>query len=100
MFQGNEGGVEQQPADDSCERACTLCVVKPHIVRDGKLGDLLALVSERGFEVSGQGGWGELAVGGGGGGSYNGSGGRKAVIIAESSSELEVAAKDILLRHA
>ncbi|CBN79447.1 nucleoside diphosphate kinase 7 isoform a [Ectocarpus siliculosus] len=53
MFQSNGGGVEQQPADDNGERACTLCVVKPHIVRDGKLGGLLALVSERGFEVTG-----------------------------------------------
>lgn len=56
MFQGNDngGGVEQQPADDNDGRACTLCVVKPHIVRDGKLGGLLSLVSQRGFDVSGQ----------------------------------------------
>ncbi|CAN0354166.1 unnamed protein product, partial [Scytosiphon promiscuus] len=33
--------------------ACTLCVVKPHIVREGKLGRLLSLVAQRGFEVAG-----------------------------------------------
>ncbi|CAM9681881.1 unnamed protein product [Hapterophycus canaliculatus] len=33
--------------------ACTLCVVKPHVVREGKLGRLLSLVIQRGFEVVG-----------------------------------------------
>lgn len=67
MFRGNGGGVEQQPADNNDERACTLCVVKPHVVRDGRLGGLLSLVSERGFEVSWQRDWGELVWSGGGG---------------------------------
>ena len=35
-------------------RACTLCVVKPHVVRDGGLGAVLAFVTERGFQVDHQ----------------------------------------------
>lgn len=38
---------------DGEEKACTLCLVKPHVVRDGGLGAVLSLVSEHGFRVSG-----------------------------------------------
>eukprot|EP00903_Cladosiphon_okamuranus_P011349 g10697.t1 len=33
--------------------ACTLCVVKPHVVRDGKLGAVLSFATQKGFEVTG-----------------------------------------------
>eukprot|EP00904_Undaria_pinnatifida_P008389 jgi/Undpi1/4680/HiC_scaffold_18.g08034.m1 len=34
-------------------QACTLCVVRPHVVRDGGLGEVLSFVAERGFQVAG-----------------------------------------------
>lgn len=36
---------------DEDEQACTLCVVRPHVVRDGELGAVLSFVSQRGFRV-------------------------------------------------
>lgn len=33
-------------------KACTLCVVRPHVVRDGGLGAVLSFVAKRGFQVS------------------------------------------------
>lgn len=33
------------------KKACTLCVVRPHVVRDGGLGAVLSFVAERGFQV-------------------------------------------------
>ncbi len=31
---------------------CTLCVIKPHIVRDGKVGEIITAITDAGFEVS------------------------------------------------
>lgn len=44
-----------QQANSNSNRACTLCLVKPHVVRDGRLGAVLSFVTQRGFEVNEQG---------------------------------------------
>lgn len=31
---------------------CTLCIVKPHAIREGKLGKALELIDEGGFDVT------------------------------------------------
>ncbi|CAM9971207.1 unnamed protein product, partial [Laminaria digitata] len=46
VFQGGGG---MSPAPHAC---CTLCVVRPHVVRDGGLGAVLSFVAERGFQVT------------------------------------------------
>lgn len=56
-------------------QACTLCVVRPHVVRDGGLGEVLSFVAERGFQVGVGGGGGGEGGGGGGGGGRRGGGG-------------------------
>lgn len=31
---------------------CTLCIVKPHIIRDGLLGQVIDMILQAGFEIS------------------------------------------------
>lgn len=31
---------------------CTLCIIKPHAIREGKLGSVLEAIHEGGFEVT------------------------------------------------
>ena len=31
---------------------CSLCIIKPHIIRDGKLGQVIDMILQAGFEVS------------------------------------------------
>ena len=31
---------------------CTLCLIKPHIIKEGKLGQVLDMILESGFEIS------------------------------------------------
>lgn len=36
---------------NSSDGACTLCVVKPHVIRQGGLGAVLSFIAEHGFKV-------------------------------------------------
>ena len=31
---------------------CTLCIIKPHIIRDGQTGQLIDMILQKGFEIS------------------------------------------------
>ena len=31
---------------------CTLCIIKPHIIRDGQLGQVIDMILQAGFEIS------------------------------------------------
>ena len=31
---------------------CSLCIIKPHIVKEGKLGQVLDMILQAGFEIS------------------------------------------------
>eukprot|EP00752_Nemacystus_decipiens_P003580 g3301.t1 len=55
MFQeeASESAKQTNKPRDDGKGACTLCVVKPHVVRDGGLGAVLSFVAQRGFEVAG-----------------------------------------------
>ncbi|CAN0336644.1 unnamed protein product [Pylaiella littoralis] len=57
IFRQEPTGQNQQPNggknnSKNNEQECTLCVVKPHIVRGGRLGAVLSFVVQRGFEVA------------------------------------------------
>jgi nucleoside-diphosphate kinase len=47
MFGPNARGSETATYDN-----CTLCVIKPHIVRDGKAGEVITAINEAGFQIS------------------------------------------------
>lgn len=44
---------EDRPRPVSLLEATTCCVVKPHIVKQGKLGDIISLIEENKFQITG-----------------------------------------------
>ena len=64
--EAQESAKQTNKPRDNDNGPCTLCVVKPHVVRDGGLGAVLSFVAQKGFEVriagTGRGGGGVFSM--------------------------------------
>lgn len=53
FFPNDEAGKRMAPQSSAKLQNCTCSIIKPHIIQEGKLGDVLTAIYEGGFEVTG-----------------------------------------------